>query len=389
MSRLDKETFRRNFWIAYSLDRETAALLGRPMMLRDEDISVDLPLEVSDALIFSTPDPEPLTKSSDCQSTSISAFVCALRLDEIIGFTLRSVYSLHRTKVRMGFAAEHFSKELVQAIDKALDDWFVSIPTHLRFDANESENDRLIQSCLLYTKFYNCKILLHRPFVPSNDGGSFGTGLSFSALNVCAGAARSIMQLTRTWQVRGLQSNTSIFVVYRMFTASTILLIVIWNAKRTGRKAPSWASQDLRHAVQVFSSLESHWQFCGKAVDMIEWIMNLSLSEMPATGNASANETSVEGYDLPQSEQAQFAGAGTIYVPEWTPHHAPFGTNDMDQQPFFWPFSAQDLISKSFESISGPTLSPANQLPQHTTLDPILGGLLDSVEAYFSASGSS
>ncbi|GAC97798.1 hypothetical protein PHSY_005385 [Pseudozyma hubeiensis SY62] len=389
MSRLDKETFRRNFWIAYSLDRETAALLGRPVMLRDEDISVDLPLEVSDARIFSTPDHEPLSKQSDCRPSSISAFVCALRLDEIIGFTLRSVYSLHRTKVRMGFAAEEFSKELVQAIDKALEDWFASVPTHLRFDANGPDNERLTQSCLLYTKFYNCKILLHRPFVSGHCGGSLGTSINFSALNVCTDAARSITQLTRAWQNRGLQSNISIFVVYRMFSASTILLIVIWHAKRTGRKAPSWASQDLRHAVEVFRSLESQWQFCGKAVDMIEWIINLDLSGVPTAGNVWTNEESIDDYNLPQSQPAQLAEAGTVQVPAWSPQNAPAEISDMAHHLSFWPFSAQGLLSTTSEAMSGPMLSLANGLPQDTTFDSMIGGFLDSIEAFLSTSGNS
>ncbi len=52
LSRLEEESYKRAFWIAYSLDREAAAALGRPLMLQDEDIDVELPIEIDDEYLF-------------------------------------------------------------------------------------------------------------------------------------------------------------------------------------------------------------------------------------------------------------------------------------------------------------------------------------------------
>ncbi|SNX81420.1 related to transcriptional activator acu-15 [Melanopsichium pennsylvanicum] len=273
MSRIDQETSKRIFWVAYSLDREFASNLGRPIMLQDEDIDVELPIEIDDDLLFNTPDDQPLPKQPADKPALIYGFLCSLRLDEIVGRTLKTVYALHKTKVRFGIASKEWDERLVTEIDSALNNWLDTVPSHLRYDPHETNDEWLMQSSLLYSKYYNCQLLVHRPFIPVKKSANENSILNFPSLAICTNAARSISHLLQSLKDRDLQIQGGILVAFRSVSASSILLMVVWGAKRSGGRVSSSASTDLRRSIDVLQSMETHWQFCGKAVDFLESLM--------------------------------------------------------------------------------------------------------------------
>lgn len=287
LSRLEEETYKRVFWVAYSLDRECAASLGRPIMLQDEDIDVEIPIEIDDEYLFRTPDAEPLPKQPADKPALISGFLCSLRLDEIVGRTLKTVYALHKTKIRFGINSKEWDERLVSEIDSALNNWLDTVPQHLRFDPHERNDEWLIQSSLLYSKYYNCQLLVHRPFIPAKKGAGDSSILNFPSLAICTNAARSISHLFSNLRDRDLHNLIGIPVAFRSVSASTILLMVIWGAKRNGGRVSSSASSDLRRSIDVLRAMEERWQFCGKAVDVLESIMTSTHVVVPRAGGPS------------------------------------------------------------------------------------------------------
>ncbi|TKY90139.1 hypothetical protein EX895_000137 [Sporisorium graminicola] len=273
LSRLDEETYKRVFWVAYSLDRECAGSLGRPIMLQDEDIDVELPIEIDDEYLFNTPDAEPLPAQPKDKPAFISGFLCSLRLDEIVGRTLKTVYALHKTKIRFGINSKDWDERLVSEIDSALNIWLDTVPPHLRYDPHERNDEWLLQSSLLYSKYYNCQILVHRPFIPAKKSANEKSILNFPSLAICTNAARSISHLVSNLKDRNLHSQIGIPVGFRSVSASSILLMVVWGAKRNGGRVSSSATTDLRRSIDVLRTMEEQWQFCGKAVDILESIM--------------------------------------------------------------------------------------------------------------------
>ncbi|TKY89747.1 hypothetical protein EX895_001532 [Sporisorium graminicola] len=291
LSRIEEETYKRVFWVAYSLDRECAASLGRPIMLQDEDIDVELPVEIDDDYLFNTPDSEPLPAQPQDKPALISGFLCSLRLDEIVGRTLKTVYALHKTKIRFGINFKDWDERLVSEIDSALNDWLDTVPPRLRYDPHESNDEWLVQSSLLYSKYYNCQLLVHRPFIPAKRGASESSILNFPSLAICTNAARSISHLITNLRDRDLHHQLGITVAFRSVSASSILLMVVWGAKRNGGKVSSSASSDLRRSIDVLRAMEDQWQFCGKAVDILESIMTSTHVVVPQTASQSEQGT--------------------------------------------------------------------------------------------------
>lgn len=304
LSRIEQESYKRNFWVAYSLDRELAATLGRPIMLQDEDIDVELPIEIDDECLFNTPEDQPLPKQPANKPALISGFLCSLRLDEIVGRTLKTIYALHKTKVRFGINSREWDERLVTEIDSALNNWLDTVPPHLRYDPHETDDEWLMQSSLLYSKYYNCQLLVHRPFIPAKKGSNENSILNFPSLAICTNAARSISHLLQNLKDRDLHNALGIPVAFRSVSASSILLLVVWGAKRNGGRVSSSASTDLRRSIDVLRSMESHWQFCGKAVDILESIMTSTHVVVPR--NSSSGEQGIkrsrDGEEVPDDK---------------------------------------------------------------------------------------
>lgn len=287
LSRLEQETYKRVFWVAYSLDRELAASLGRPIMLQDEDIDVELPIEIDDDYLFDTPDAEPLPAQPQDKSAHISGFLSSLRLDEIVGRTLKTVYALHTTKIRSGIKSKIWDEHFVSEIDSALENWLDTVPPRLRYDPHERNDECLLQSSLLYSKYYNCQLLAHRPFIPAKKGASAKSILNFPSLAICTNAARHICHLVTNLKDRNLHTRISIPVAFRSVSAGSILLLVVWGAKRDGARVSRSASIDLRRTIDVLRAMEKQWQFCGKAVDVLESIMASTHLSVPRSASQS------------------------------------------------------------------------------------------------------
>ncbi|CBQ67503.1 related to transcriptional activator acu-15 [Sporisorium reilianum SRZ2] len=377
LSRLEEETYKRVFWVAYSLDRECAASLGRPIMLQDEDIDVELPVEIDDEYLFNTPDSEPLPAQPQGKPALISGFLCSLRLDEIVGRTLKTVYALHKTKIRFGINSKEWDERLVSEIDSALNIWLDTVPPHLRYDPHERSDEWLLQSSLLYSKYYNCQLLVHRPFIPAKKAASEKSILNFPSLAICTNAARSISHLVTNLKDRNLHNQIGIPVAFRSVSASTILLMVVWGAKRNGGRVSSSASTDLRCSIDVLRAMEENWQFCGKAVDILESVMNSTHVSVPRSASQSeqgikrsrdgAEVQDVKLQDAMRSQDATSGGAAgeQTHKGRSKAEAAHAGSGDgqpLDPEARQLPLSTQQLASLTPQSSN-------EQSPRFTTMD--------------------
>uniref|UniRef100_V5F2R6 Zn(2)-C6 fungal-type domain-containing protein n=2 Tax=Kalmanozyma brasiliensis (strain GHG001) TaxID=1365824 RepID=V5F2R6_KALBG len=315
LSRIEDETYKRVFWVAYSLDRECASCLGRPIMLQDEDIDLDLPVEIDDEYLFNTPEDQPLPQQPSDTPALISGFLCSLRLDEIVGRTLKTIYALHKTKVRFGIASKEWDERLVTEIDSALNTWLDTVPAHLRYDPHESDDEWLLQSSYLYSKYYNCQLLVHRPFIAAKKGANESSILNFPSLAICTNAARSISHLLHNLGDRQLHNKVGNDVAFRSVNASTILLMVVWGAKRNGGRVSSSASTDLRRSIDVLRAMEDHWQFCGKAVDFLESIMAATHVVVPRSDSQSEQGTK-RSRDGADAQEVKLEDEPSVAVPE-------------------------------------------------------------------------
>ncbi|KAI0289724.1 hypothetical protein BC826DRAFT_591621 [Russula brevipes] len=152
---------------------------------------VDLPTEVDDEYWENEQEPESAFKQPTGKPSLLSYFVALIKLFHILAIALRTIYSINKSKIFLGFVGPHWEQHIVAELDSALNEWVDKVPGHLKWDTT-GQNFRdlrwFLQSASLYSHYYHLQILVHRPFIPSPRKPS---PLSFPSLAICTNAARS------------------------------------------------------------------------------------------------------------------------------------------------------------------------------------------------------
>jgi len=289
-----QETHRRLWWAVYSLDREFGAGLGRPVCIQDEDFDVLEPMAVDDEVLMKSSELGTTPEQPAGVPSAFGYFLCSIRLDQIIGRTLRTIYAIGKAKVQRGFVGRQWDQFIVAEIDSALNQWLDTVPSHLRYDPREPNSEWLLQSSLLHTKYYHSQILVHRPFIP---GPSAKPSLNFPSLAICTNAARSTSHILYNLLKRDLHNQGGLQVSFRAFSAGCVLLLVVWAAKRSGAHASTSAMADVRRCLDVLHGCEKHWAIACKQSDLMERLIKVSELPVPLERGIKRahNENSEEG----------------------------------------------------------------------------------------------
>jgi hypothetical protein len=129
------ETRRRTFWQAYIMDKHTAASLGRPVFLREEDIDVLLPSEVAPDEFerwvgrypVGLPHPE---------NRAISTHNAFARLSIILQSVINDLYSTRARKWNFEMnpvTGEIACYTVLRELHSQLESWKSSLPNHLQW----------------------------------------------------------------------------------------------------------------------------------------------------------------------------------------------------------------------------------------------------------------
>ncbi|KAI0666833.1 fungal-specific transcription factor domain-containing protein [Trametes maxima] len=182
---VEDELRRRAFWVLVNLDWGFSHAFGRPHIIGDEDMDVPLPTECDDAYWmngFQQPPGKP---------SQISYFNCYIRLSRIIAFATRTIYAIGRSRARFGNGDHLWRQRIVAELDSLLNQWADSVPDHLKWDPQRSDELFFRQSACLHAYFYLVQICVHRPFIlPHHE-----SPLSFPSLIICTNSARSCIRL--------------------------------------------------------------------------------------------------------------------------------------------------------------------------------------------------
>lgn len=272
------ETYRRMWWTAYVLDRLLSATLGRPTCIQDEDFDVDLPTLVDDVHLVSASDADRPTAQQPAERPAlISGFVYGLKLFQILGRTLRTVYAISKSRVSRGFVGSAWDGYIVAEIDSSLNQWLSQVPPHLRYGNSEVQDEEwLIQSSNLFLIYYYTQVLVHRPFIPKPTSKS---SMKFPSLAITSNAARSAIHILYNLRSRGLIFESGISTIWNTFSFGLVLLLVIWAAKRNGARVTVAAMTDVRKCVEVLETLEQRWNLAGRLHDVLSGI--IETSELP------------------------------------------------------------------------------------------------------------
>ncbi|KAI0080942.1 hypothetical protein K474DRAFT_1768943 [Panus rudis PR-1116 ss-1] len=296
VSSVDAELWRRVFWLLVYGDRTMCMVMGQAPSIYDEEyvthvlsrfltyhnvgggsIDADYPTECDDeywevtesTLKFHQPPGKP---------SKIAFFNSLLRLSQILSVTLRTIYSINKSKVLLGMTGKDSAQNTVAKLDSELNKWIETVPDHLRWDPKRENQVFLIQSSYLYASYYQVQICVHRPFIPTP--GKKETS-SFPSLAICTNAARSCIHVLQApFRRTGASFFHSHFAV---FTSALVLLLNIWGAKRTGLKFDvAKEIKEVHTCLEMLKREEDRFYDAGRFRDIIE--------ELVVTGNLSLPE---------------------------------------------------------------------------------------------------
>ncbi|TFK27934.1 hypothetical protein FA15DRAFT_653244 [Coprinopsis marcescibilis] len=270
----EDELWKRAFWALIFIDRISSAALGRPCAIQDEDFDLEMPIECDDEY-WECEDPEHRWKQPPGKPSLLTAFNIHLRLNQVLSFSLRTIYSINKSKILLGFVGQQWEQHIVSELDSALNKWVDSVPDHLRWDPTRENKEYFKQSVVLYTSYYHIQILIHRPFIPTPNKPS---PLSFPSLAICTNAARSCSHVVDVYMQRMGEPLPQIHVA--VFTSAIVLLLSIWGGKRSGLSSdPNKEMADVHKCMRVLRASESRWHPAGKLWDVIYELA--SVGELP------------------------------------------------------------------------------------------------------------
>ncbi|KAI0741238.1 fungal-specific transcription factor domain-containing protein [Irpex lacteus] len=317
---VEEELWKRAFWCLLTYDRFISSALGRPCAIHDEDFDVDLPVECDDEY-WETEDPNKAFKQPAGKPSKIAYFNCLIRQNQILAFALRTIYSINKSKVLLGFIGPRWEQHIVSELDSALNKWIDAVPDHLRWDPNREDPVFLAQSAALYALYYNLQIIVHRPFISSPRKPS---SLVFPSLAICTNAARSCIHvLDVNYRRNGSASFSNIM---SLFLAGIILLLNIWGGKRAGSVItdPAKEMADVHKAMKMLKALERRWHTAGRLWDIMYELAEVGDLPLPQPSpqpsnkrdrnseNKLVNSSGPESSPSPASEPRHFAGSRRV-----------------------------------------------------------------------------
>ncbi|KAG8906698.1 hypothetical protein FRC01_007916, partial [Tulasnella sp. 417] len=274
----ENQLWKRAFWSLVALDRITSAGFGRPSVAFDEDIDADLPLEVDDE--YYDEEKKEWKQPAD-KPSKLAAFNQYAKLQGILAYAIRTVYSINKSKVHLGFVGPEWETRTVAELDSALNSWLDNIPDHLKWDPNIEDPTFFVQAAILRVTFHYVQITIHRPFIPVLTGNN-SSPLGFPSLAICTTAARSVSHILEAWMKKSMDITPLLQVI--AFQAGTILLISIWGVKKSKLNVDvSSQAADVQRCIKVLSKAEKKWHFAGRFCDILTELA--SFNEVPIPEN--------------------------------------------------------------------------------------------------------
>lgn len=305
---VEDELWKRAFWVLVCLDRYISSALGRPCAIHDEDFDVEMPIEVDDEY-WIHPDLEQAFKQPPGKPSNATYFNCLLRLNQILAFALRTIYSINKSKAMLGFVGPQWEQHIVAELDSALNKWIDSVPDHLRWDPNRENEVYFTQSAMLYASYYHLQIIVHRPFIPTPRKPS---PLSFPSLAICTNAARSCIRVLDAQCKR--TGHPSVNNMMALFASAIVLLLSIWGGKKAGLVVDAdKGMEDVHKAMRMLRTLETKWHVAGRIWDIMYELASAGDLPLPRPSPPANNKRDRDFDSVPDTPDSSGSPSTTSF----------------------------------------------------------------------------
>ncbi|KAF5673331.1 transcriptional activator acu-15 [Fusarium heterosporum] len=184
------ETRKKVFWTLYTLDCFSAATLGLPKLLREEDIQAEYPCDTDDEYVTE----KGFQPTLPGEYTRLSNALALFRATRILAKVLEKNYP--------AMSSYELSLQQMGTFENELDDWYNQLPSHLRLSFVQdkpSANMTGSRSPLLALAYYFIRTLIYRPAIGSSLGPK-----AASALISIGTSSKHIVQIVQLLEERGM-----------------------------------------------------------------------------------------------------------------------------------------------------------------------------------------
>ncbi|KAI9694633.1 MAG: hypothetical protein M1822_000249 [Bathelium mastoideum] len=176
---LTGETRKKVFWTLYTLDCFSAALLGLPKQLQEDDIHCEYPVDVDEEYVTE----RGFQPTLPGESTKLSAALALFRVSRILSKVLDQNYPAS--------PSHEISLREIVALNDELDVWLNSLAPHLRLQfAQDKPSTNVVcsRAFVLSLAYHYIRSLIHRPAVCTSASAK----LSSSVVALAASSKHSI-----------------------------------------------------------------------------------------------------------------------------------------------------------------------------------------------------
>ncbi|KAK3327528.1 fungal-specific transcription factor domain-containing protein [Cercophora scortea] len=184
------ETRKKVFWTLYTLDCFSAAILGLPKLLKDEDIHAEYPSDTDDEYVTE----KGFQPSLPGEHTRISGALALFRGSRILGKVLEKIYP--------AATSHELSLQQMSALEAELNDWSDNLPQHLKLSFKQDKPSTDVtgsRSPLLSLAYYYIRALIYRPAVASSLGQK-----ATPALIALGESSKHIIQIVQLLEERNM-----------------------------------------------------------------------------------------------------------------------------------------------------------------------------------------
>ncbi|KAF7296798.1 Zn(2)-C6 fungal-type domain-containing protein [Mycena indigotica] len=302
---VEREQFKRAFWVLVFQDRMLSSGMGRPCSMQYEDYDVDLPIECDDEYwehpthAFQQPAGVP---------SYVAFFNTMMGLNHILAVSLKILYSLAKFRDAFRGMGERWDENVVAELDSAMNNWRERVPAHLQWDPARTDPVFFDQSVAIQCAYTYVQILVHRPFIPMLRKSQSTTTLP--ALAICTSAARTCAHVVDV-QMQRKGKVPVVFSFHAVFSSAIVLILNVWSGKRTAGGQVDIRSVDVhlanvRKCMAAIGLCEDRWQHAGMLGDL--------LVELTSVGQLRDHRQPSDREKGQSSEQTNGAPAGMADV---------------------------------------------------------------------------
>ncbi|KAJ4305824.1 DNA-binding transcription factor cat8 [Kalmusia sp. IMI 367209] len=218
---LTSETRKKIFWTLYTVDCLSAAHLGLPKLIREEDVHCEYPVDADDEYVTE----KGFLPTLPGESTKLSSALALFRLSRILSRVLADLYPASVT--------HEISFRTISSLADDLEEWTINLAPHLKLTFQQdkpSTNVTSSRSPILSLAYHHIRSLIYRPVVVANlgDKGS-------SAMVAVGDSCKHIVQIVQLLDERKLSFSFCLNRNEVLVQAGFGLLFQTLNLDRDGK----------------------------------------------------------------------------------------------------------------------------------------------------------